>query len=364
MVSLMTRSRAIALGVLTALAVATGGCNAGPAPTAPAPSGATAGPGAVPSGAATDVATPSAVPDRSATPDGTDIAIDELGGAWRAGPIPVDDARTAIASDACAAAARQDLGETEANLPTAIVDARGEHLITVIMADDLNAILCLARFDDTAAVATVDSVDRLAASAVVPVDTSAISVAALFQGDDGPDARTVAFGRLGPQAAGARVGFGDRTVDIASTGDGWWAIWWPGTMRPNSIAAVAQGDVVVGKAEPPAGQLEARVTRAAWWLDPTAVAPTATSTIVHALVIESACASGRPGADRVEPPTIDLEDAAVTVTIDIRRRPGGQDCQGNAPFAYSITLPEALGTRSLLDGSETPPREANTVPSG
>ena len=60
---------------------------------------------------------------------------------------------------------------------------------------------------------------------------------------------------------------------------------------------------------------------------------------------------------------IELTETSVTVTYSVRHKVGAQDCQGNTPFAVELKLPEPLGARMLLDGSETPPRDATTVPS-
>ena len=329
----------IVLAVLTAMVFAA--CDAGPGPNS---------------------VSPRAPADRSQQPDPTDVIVAQLGGPWRRSPIIVDDAHVAIISDACAAAARETLGETEADLPTALVDARGEGLATAILADDLNAIECLAHLDETARTATVDSVARLAAIPVAPVDGSRITVASVVQENDRPGGRTVAFGRIGPIAEAAKVGFDDASVVLATSTAGWWAMWWRGADRASTYAAVDKGDLAIGSATSLPGQLEARVGPAAWWIDPAAAAPTGASTAIRALIHEEACASGKTPKDRVEPPTIELTDATITVTFAIRKQPGDQDCQGNAPFPLTITLPEPLGQRSLLDGSVSPPRDATKVP--
>ena len=269
----------------------------------------------------------------------------------------LDDAHVAIASDACAAKARETLGQDDGDLPTALVDARGEHFVTVIMADDLNAIECLARLSDDGAIATVDSVDRLSARAVAPVEKSAITVASVTLQDDRTGGRTVAFGRIGSEPDAAKAGFGDNSTVLGSKAAGWWAMWWPGSVRANSFAATDRGDLAVGSAKPPAGEVEARVGPAVWWIDPRAATATATSTTIRAFVLEQSCASGDTPEGRVEPPTIELTDTTVTVTYAIRRRVGGQDCPSNPPFAVELRLPEPLGNRTLLDGSATPPRE-------
>lgn len=290
------------------------------------------------------------------------VPIDQVVGPWRPAPIDLDEPQIAIISDACAAAARELLGEAEANLPTALVDARGEGLATAILADDLLAIECLARTDGRTA--TIDSVFRLSATAVALVDESRITVARLVHEDDRDGGRTVAFGRVGQVPFMVKLGFDDESEIFPSGGEGWWAAWWPGVLRPATISAVDSASLVIGSAKSPLGQVEARIGVAAWWLDPNAVAPTAASTTVSVLVLEESCASGRTPEGRVEPPTIEITDTEVIVTFAIRKQPGGQDCQGNPPFPVSLKLSEPLGSRTLLDGSETPPRKVDGPPAG
>jgi hypothetical protein len=120
---------------------------------------------------------------------------------------------------------------------------------------------------------------------------------------------------------------------------------------------------VIGSAKPFDDEREARVGPGTWWLDPAAPPPTATATKVRALIESPMCASGRSPEGRIEPPTFDLTDAAVTISFEIRWPSGaGQDCQGIPPFPITIDLPEPLGDRTLLDGSETPPRDATKPP--
>src|SRR5437762_1374199 len=112
--SSMSRARSIALGVVCLVGLA--GCSTTPAP----------------SRAATLTPTPSPdapVPTEPTGPTGPTepslVVLDRLGGPWRPSPLVVDDAHIAIVSDACAAEARTTLGPDEAELPTALVDARG-----------------------------------------------------------------------------------------------------------------------------------------------------------------------------------------------------------------------------------------------
>jgi hypothetical protein len=344
----MIRPPVIAFVLLTAASVLVGGCGS-PGPTPPASSGGLVAPvdGSDAPAAALDPA-----------------AMARLGGAWQARPVALDDAHVAIVSDACAAKARTDLGETEANLPTALVDARGEGLVSVIMADDLNATLCLARFDATFAAASVISIDRLTAGATAALEGSVITLFGLAPLDDRPGGRTFAIGRIGSAVTGARVQLADGTAGVASTGDGWWTVWWPGSIRAKAFEVADASGAIPGAAMPPAVPFEARTSRAHWWIDPAAAAPTAGSRAIHALVLETACAGGAAAVIRADPPVIDPEAASVTVTIDIRRQPGVQACGVGAPFPLTINLPEPLGARALLDGGSTPPRDASKPPAG
>jgi hypothetical protein len=280
-----------------------------------------------------------------------------VAGPWLAAPIALGDPQIAVVSDACAVAAREKLGEAEANLPTVVIDARGGGYATAIFADDLMAIVCFARFGVDGSSATVDSVDRLTSRVLEPLDGGAVEVDAVVRLDDQAGDRTVAFGRVGPEASAIQLGLDDGQV-AASVAEDRWAAWWPGMRPALGVSALSQTGVVVGSADAPVGELEARTEPAWWWLDPGAAAPTPASTRIAALLLERACASGRSPAGRIEPPEIEPTDTTIVVTFRVRHREGGQDCIGNLPFPITIRLPEPLGKRILLDGSENPPRDA------
>jgi hypothetical protein len=312
-----------------------------------------------------DTATPgdSATPGESTPSDEPGVAAEQIGGKWRRAPIQLADSQVAVVSDACAAKARQTLGEAEADLPTATVDARGEGIVTAILSDDAAAIVCAARMDG-AGNAIVDSVDRLATTSFEPQDGNHVGLTELVRLDDPPGVRTLAYGRVGPDPAQVKLGFPDQSTLVASRDNGWWLAWWPGAQRTNAIAGVDTHSVVVGSAVSPADQVESRLGSASWWLDPTKVAPGPNDTVVPIKILEAACASGSPGLDRLDPPTIDLTDTTIVVTLAIKRQAGAQDCQGNVPFSFDLELPEPLMNRALLDGSENPPRDVSKPPSG
>ncbi len=293
--------------------------------------------------------------DASAGTEPTGPLTAELIGPWQASPIVLDDPHIAILSDACAAAARATLGTAAGELPTAVVDARGEGLVIAIMADDLDAIECLAHFDRAGSQATVDSVDLLSATTLVPAADAGMTVASMVTEADRPSGRTVAFGRIGTTAASTRIGINGAAVVNGTDAEGWWAAWWQGAVLPTSLSALDAQGTVIGSATPPTSELEVRVKTATWTLDPKKPKPGPTATTLTALVTETACASGKSPDGRVEDPAIEVADTAITITMMIRRLPGGQDCQGNTPFPVTIKLPEPLGNRQLFDGGSTPP---------
>jgi hypothetical protein len=100
---------------------------------------------------------------------------------------------------------------------------------------------------------------------------------------------------------------------------------------------------------------------ATWWLDPAFAPPIAADTTVHALIVEGACANGKPPVGRVLEPQIFEDDAWIVVLVTVANVPGGADCPGNPTFPITITIPSPIGDRGLFDGSVVPPRDA-TIP--
>jgi hypothetical protein len=284
-------------------------------------------------------------------------------GEWRRAPFALAAPQIAVISDACSLAARDQLGSAEADLPTALVDARGEGFVTAILADDTRAIQCLARLDGAGA-ARVDTVVRLAPSRVAPVADHQVGLTSLLEVEDRTGGRTLLVGRIGANASEAKAVLDDRSEVVATLANGWYATWWPNGNRATAIDAVDGGNPVVRTVDATTTQVDGHMGAAAWWLDPAAPAPTADSTSIHALVLEEACASGKTPKDRLEAPLVDLTETSVTVTIGIRPLPGSQDCQGNDPFPVTFQLPEPLAQRTLLDGNEVPPRDAAKPPTG
>ena len=83
---------------------------------------------------------------------------------------------------------------------------------------------------------------------------------------------------------------------------------------------------------------------------------------VDVLVTEMACNSGEDARGRILAPDITTSVQSVTVVMTVRPRGGGQECPSNPETPFLLMLPEPLGERSLLDGSEIPPRDATVCP--
>ncbi|HEV7809210.1 MAG TPA: hypothetical protein VGO64_01320 [Candidatus Limnocylindrales bacterium] len=297
-------------------------------------------------------------------PSGVTVTVppNQMLGEWTAAPLPLADSQIAIISDACATAARQTLGEAEANLPTAVVDARGSGLVLAVLSDDDLAILCLGHVD-AATGPTVDSIDRLAAGSFDrPDGDNDASATEVTPDDAGGGQRTVAFGRLGVLAANAEVGLRDGSAVQASASNGWWAAWWRGPTPAAEVRTQDEARKPLLATDVPAGIVENRLGPAEWWLDPKAPKPLADTTTLDVIAVEKSCSGGQPGKARLDPPRMDFSDTSIVITLGIRRLPGAQDCPGNAPFPVKVDLPEQVDGRALLDGGVLPPRDATKPP--
>jgi hypothetical protein len=312
----------------------------------------------VPPSAASGAPRPTIDASSGTSAEPTPPVVGQLLGTWRRSPVVLDDGHVAIFSDACAAKARTDISEDAASLPTAVVDAQGMAFAIVILADDLSAVVCHLDIDPSGDAAVASSIDWVAGDEMTAPEGTGLSVVSYLHAMDG--GRTVAYGRIGPDAIKAKITFDDASVIQAADENGWWATWWRGVVPAATFVATDSKDIVIGHAERPPEAVDTGVSVAHWWLDPAKPAPTAKSTTIHALVMEQACASGNSAEGRVEEPIIQIDATSITVTYRVRGRQGTeQDCQGNPETPVELTLPEPLGNRQLLDGGSDPPRDAS-----
>ena len=107
----------------------------------------------------------------------------------------------------------------------------------------------------------------------------------------------------------------------------------------------------------PARMLPDGLGSADWWLPPGQPAPGPDTRTFEALVMERACASGRPADGRIVGPDVVGVNDVVLVTFAVRPLEGGQNCPSNPASRVTVDLGEPLGNRTLRDGGTLPPRE-------
>lgn len=91
-------------------------------------------------------------------------------------------------------------------------------------------------------------------------------------------------------------------------------------------------------------------------LDP-AMPPDPDSTVLHLLVTERVCNSGRDAEGRVELVELSEEPSSVSVVIGVRRAPGDvQTCPSNPATPFQVELSEPLGDRVIIDAALADPR--------
>jgi hypothetical protein len=307
---------------------------------------------------------PTAKPAQSAAAAApTDAVSDQPLGPWRRSPVALPDDLLSSAEFVCRNPDDEVVRAALADMPVAVVDARGGGLASIIFADDHAAFECRVKLEMVGGAlgATILVPPSWLAPSSAPGE-GAISIVSNGAIEDDAGARSVMIGRVGPGADRVVAGFDDATEVEAAQGGGWYTAWWPGLDRPGAVAAIDGRNVALASAPDPHDEVEGRATLARWWLDPAAGVPAADATAIKALVEEQKCASGRPPDGRILEPSVFYGQTGIIVTFLVRSQPGGQDCQGAGPGAFEFTLTEPLGDRKLLDGGQIPPRDASLPP--
>lgn len=121
------------------------------------------------------------------------------------------------------------------------------------------------------------------------------------------------------------------------------------------VAACATGGATPSPSpEPPGASPGAspsgEVGAATWWVDPAELPLDPATMVIRAVLVERACASGLSPEGRVLAPRIEYGQDAIVIDVEVVRREGDQDCQGNPEYPIEIELSEPLGDRTLVDG--------------
>lgn len=88
---------------------------------------------------------------------------------------------------------------------------------------------------------------------------------------------------------------------------------------------------------------------AVWALDPDVARPTSTTRVLHLLVDDLQCSSGRTADGRIGPAYVVTDRYEVHIELVVLERSGAGDCQGTRPTKATLELPEPLGDRDLVD---------------
>ena len=303
---------------------------------------------------------PNAVEPTTAPPS-VDAGLANVTGPWRSTPVQLEPSLVTAIEFVCKNQADPALKASIEDVPVALVDARGDSLVSLILADEHRAFECRVKVENLGGVPTTTILvppTRLDPAATLPTEDGSIRVINHNRVDEDTGARTILIGRVGSGAPGVIVGFQDGSEIEAAVADGWYAAWWPDVNEPSSIAAVDGKNVAIADVPEPGTEVQGRVGPASWWVDPAALPLSPDATSIPALIQEQQCASGKPPEGRVTEPVVLTSPDAILVNVWVRIPQGGQDCQGNPAFPIEISLPDPLGERQLLDGSEVPPRDA------
>jgi hypothetical protein len=88
---------------------------------------------------------------------------------------------------------------------------------------------------------------------------------------------------------------------------------------------------------------------ATWTLDPAYRQPRRTTQVLHLLVSEVSCSSGRTAHGRIGPAYVTYDSFTIRIELLVRHLPGGQDCPAVPPTPARLRLSEPVGDRNLKD---------------
>jgi hypothetical protein len=306
-----------------------------------------------------------AVPSPGSEAPPSDRATALLTAPWRPAPLPVDPNLVSAIEFICRNPADPSLKAAIADLPVALVDARGDSLLSLILADEHVAFECRVRVENLGGVPTATILEppsRLVPDATDPIEADAIRIVNHNRVDKDTGSRTIAFGRVGSDADRVMVTFDDQSEVEASMDNGWFMAWWPGVNQVGAIVSVDRRSVVIHGVKDAAIEVQGRVGPVEWWVSPAAAPLSQDATAIPAMISELACTSGQPPGDRLLEPVVFESADAILINLWARRLEGGGDCQGNAAGPIEIPLNAPIGDRQLLDGSTIPPRDASVAP--
>jgi hypothetical protein len=130
-----------------------------------------------------------------------------------------------------------------------VSDMRGQGVVILVFADDVGATGCRVELDGAGGM----TASHFAVDADPPgeLERGDVTLGALEFVDESRIQRVIAVGRVGDGTVRTSAAFADDTFVYASMANGWYAMWWAGSLKPIAIAAVNNRNIVVGSLAPP-----------------------------------------------------------------------------------------------------------------
>lgn len=170
-------------------------------------------------------------------------------GSFRRGAIPVPPDVLRDAEVLCRTKPVPPYAEEIGSRPLVVSDLRGLGVLVLVFADAAGATGCRVEADLAGGMRATHFAVK--AGPEGPLEPGGLTLGAIEYVQDGTSQRTIAVGRAGERAVHVRAGFDDDTYVTAALDNGWYAMWWPGSIRPAVIVAGDNRNVAMGKLTPP-----------------------------------------------------------------------------------------------------------------
>ena len=187
---------------------------------------------------------------RPTPPPQVDVVLANVTGPWRRTPMQVGADIEDPSTTACRAALRSAAAGADA-LETVLIDARGENLLTLVLADESRAAVCRVRLADRVPTVLGTFAIEKPAAKLGETEITVAHFALLDDRDAGDRSRSLIVGQIGPEPKKATAGFDNETYVFATKSPGWYALWWPGRDRAATIAAQDGRNLVIGSVDQP-----------------------------------------------------------------------------------------------------------------
>jgi hypothetical protein len=236
------RARARQVVLATALVALVAACGStGPTPVASGRTG------------STTPTTPAASGTRDAASQAPGSAVPSppaaLFGTFRRAPIPVPPDVLHDATALCRTKPVPPYAEEIGSRPVVVSDLRGLGVVLLVFADGQGATGCRVEVNQAGGMRATHF--AVSSDPHGPLDPGGITLGAMQYVTEGTNQRVIAVGRAGERAVHVRAGFDDDTYVTAALANGWYAMWWPGSIRPAVIVAGNNRNEAMGKITPP-----------------------------------------------------------------------------------------------------------------